>query len=480
MWDGFLRDVKAFDGLSDYLIHLCRLPYRAFYLWRALGYRGGRRASGSNVRRPAEDFLHRASRGTRIVGSPDQRSRDSLVVTADGVGDDLSMTVSFANASAIRRLYRSFFPNSLGHFYTACTQLLGFKAGQHEGKITGLAAYGERNESLLALVRSTLEIDGSFRLNKRYYSEGIVRGFSLRGMLERGLGLGTVRWHLYKPRLRRLLARGGWKREDVALAYQRILEEEMSRTVDEVASSLGRPRNLTLAGGVFANVRLNQALGQAAGVESIFVFPGMGDGGLCVGAALSIVATPSPAIEHVYLGPTYSDTEVVSALDAWSGRIEEKAFGVTGLVSRRSPARGSCAGGGGGGGEIRRSHGVRTACARQPIDSLQARDPTVNQWLNQRLNRTEFMPFAPICLWEDAEEYFFVRDGEKRACEFMTYAVDCKERMIRRVPGRGARRRHGAAAIAEAGDQPEDALDTAGVPGAHGRLVCHQHELQHA
>jgi carbamoyltransferase len=44
------------------------------------------------------------------------------------------------------------------------------------------------------------------------------------------------------------------------------------------------------------------------------------------------------------------------------------------------------------------------------------------------------MPFAPMCLWEDADQYFHLSDGEKRACEFMTYAVDCREKMIRDCP----------------------------------------------
>src|SRR4030095_8277386 len=61
-------------------------------------------------------------------------------------------------------------------------------------------------------------------------------------------------------------------------------------------------------------------------------------------------------------------------------------------------------------------------------------DPSINRWLNQRLNRTEFMPFAPMCLWEDADEYFDLREGEKRACEFMTYLVGCREKMRRGGP----------------------------------------------
>jgi carbamoyltransferase len=61
-------------------------------------------------------------------------------------------------------------------------------------------------------------------------------------------------------------------------------------------------------------------------------------------------------------------------------------------------------------------------------------DKTVNDWLNHRLRRTEFMPFAPMCIWEDAGDYFDIRPGEKRACEFMTYVTPCTERMATTCP----------------------------------------------
>jgi carbamoyltransferase len=61
-------------------------------------------------------------------------------------------------------------------------------------------------------------------------------------------------------------------------------------------------------------------------------------------------------------------------------------------------------------------------------------DRSVNDWLNRQLRRTEFMPFAPICPWEYAEEYFELREGEKRACEFMTYVVPCTEKMRTTCP----------------------------------------------
>ncbi|HEX7071247.1 MAG TPA: carbamoyltransferase C-terminal domain-containing protein, partial [Rhodothermales bacterium] len=61
-------------------------------------------------------------------------------------------------------------------------------------------------------------------------------------------------------------------------------------------------------------------------------------------------------------------------------------------------------------------------------------DKSVNDWLNHQLHRTEYMPFAPICLYEDADEYFILREGEKRACEFMTLVVACTDKMRQLCP----------------------------------------------
>jgi carbamoyltransferase len=61
-------------------------------------------------------------------------------------------------------------------------------------------------------------------------------------------------------------------------------------------------------------------------------------------------------------------------------------------------------------------------------------DPSVNAWLNTQLRRTEFMPFAPMCIYEDAADYFEIGRGEMYACEYMTYVVGCTEKMTSSCP----------------------------------------------
>jgi carbamoyltransferase len=421
------QDARDYHALNDYFPHLLRVAYRAFHLLRAARYD---RISDFLAReygiRPKLWFVehHEAHAASAYRTGPADRA---LIVTADGVGDDVCLTVSRGEDGVIRRLRTFFYPHSLGQFYTACTQVLGFRAGRHEGKITGLAGYGSADPGLMQRVEGTLFADpgGGFRLNKKYYAEGFPRfrfrdiGDAVRGRLSAL----TIDYRNYKPPLRRLLR--GYRREDVAAVYQTLLERELVR----ITAPFNEPTPaVVLAGGVFANVKANMAISEAFPESDIFIFPAMGDGGLCVGAALSVTAEPVRPCPPMYLGTGYNDDEIVAELEQYSDRIawsrpEDMAAQVAECI-RDSQIVARFDG--------RMEFGPRALGNRSIL--YHGADRSVNQWLNHRLKRTEFMPFAPICLWEDAERYFHVRAGEKRACEYMTMVVRCTDEMLRDCP----------------------------------------------
>ena len=136
------------------------------------------------------------------------------------------------------------------------TSALGFKPSRHEGKIVGLAAYGDP-EVLGDLLRSRfVQANGGFRIvetNNVYFARLLAAQF---------------------PKI------------DVAAAYQRVLEEVAVAYVSHYVKKTGL-RNLVLSGGVVANVKLNQRLREIPGIEGIFIHPNMGDGGCGTGAALA-------------------------------------------------------------------------------------------------------------------------------------------------------------------------------------------------
>ena len=191
-------------------------------------------------------------------------------------------------------------------------------------------------------------------------------------------------------------------------------------------------RRLAVAGGVFANVRMNQAIAELPDVESLYVCPLMGDEGLGVGAALLTAGRrfgvrPS-RVESLYLGPDYPESDMRAALDAHGlsyQRMDDASLAdavadriVAGKVV--AIARGRMELG-------PRALGHRTILYRTG-------DPDVNQWLNVRLHRTEFMPFAPVTLDEHADDCYVGLDKARASADYMTVTFACTPTMREQSP----------------------------------------------
>jgi carbamoyltransferase len=332
---------------------------------------------------------------------------DALVTTLDGAGDGDSSHVYSVRNGRFELLHNVPSFDSLGDYYGYVTQISGFKAGKHEGKITGLAAYG----------KPTLR--GVFEKFFRY-KDGNMRN------------VGNCFRHAALRKLKKALPEG-YKREDLAATIQELSEEIATAYVGHWSRKTGH-RNVALAGGVFANVKINQRVLETEGVSSVFVFPAMSDEGIAAGAALVRHAEMNgwepqdrACIDHVYLGPEFSDEEIEKALDA--AEVEFAKAGdmakevATLLADGKVVAR--FAG--------RMEYGPRALGNRSIL--YRPDSPSVNDWLNERLQRTEFMPFAPATLAEDAAGYFVGIEGAENTARFMTITFDCTEIMKKTCPG---------------------------------------------
>ncbi len=326
---------------------------------------------------------------------------EAYAVSIDAFGDCFSSRI-YRGANGRLELVRTVPAyHSPAHHYAYVTALLGFIPTRHEGKVTGLAAFGNPAETARILRE---RIDYSTRRKSP-----IVRGLYHKPELEY---------------LRKALA--GYSKEDVAAGVQCVLEDVVSRFLRDNLRDIASSR-IVLSGGVAANVRLNQIV-RELGFEDVFVFPHMGDGGLAAGAcyASNAGATGAAAnkrIRDVYLGTGYGDGEIADALAdsglRWrrSDRIDEEVAAnvADGKIVARFVGR--------------MEYGPRALCHRSIF--YKADDPRVNTWLNQRLNRTEFMPFAPVMLREDAPRFLAGYDDRRSvAAEYMTitYRVtdDCR------------------------------------------------------
>ena len=322
---------------------------------------------------------------------------EALLVTLDGYGSGNCGGIYKGDKNGIELLHSFPFPNSLGQFYEHVTSGLGFRPNRHEGKIVGLAAYGDP-DVLREVLRKRFDCrDGDLIIHAsmNYY---FTRALALR-----------------------------YAKRDVAAAYQAVLEDVTQEVLRHWFEKTGL-KKVAVSGGVHANVKLNQRI-QEAGAEEIFVYPNMGDGGCATGAALLVFDSnvyQRSSLANVYFGPELDASEMEAALKkenlSYEHHEEPEAEIARLIAENHIVARFNG----------RMEYGPRALGNRSIL--YPAQDPSVNQWLNHQLGRTEFMPFAPAALASEASRLFKnLAPGEKTA-EFMTITFDCTEEMKELCP----------------------------------------------
>jgi carbamoyltransferase len=325
----------------------------------------------------------------------------ALIVTMDGGGDGNCSQVYAGEDGRLKLLNQVDSYDSLGNYYAYATALCGYKAKRHEGKITGLAARGA--PAYRELLGSMIAHENGTLVNR-----------------------GRVLFNTALTRIRERLPEG-WSHQDLAASIQVVAEDVARGYVGHWAERTGL-RDVALAGGLFANVRINEEIHLLPTVDRTFVHPGMSDEGLAVGAALAMAGEarldrkePYVAAElpHVYLGTDYGEREIAAALAGagleathFPGTVEDEIGHrlAEGKVVARFLGR--------------MEYGPRALGNRSIL--YQPGDPSVNDWLNELLKRTEFMPFAPSSLDEAAEDLYVDVEGARDTARFMTITFHCK------------------------------------------------------
>ena len=387
--------------------------------------------------------------------------QEALAISLDGSGDEISGLVCLGEGSRLKPLFRNPEAASVGTFYKSITSVLGFTPGRHEGKITGLAAYGNPNrfksnfakalyivkdsDSELKIRSTAAEMDGKYNLNlvsrnifyllyrhSREYLKSRRKGWDEY----RKLSLHSYFIEYYKDILGLDLNRLNTSQDhgDLAAASQIILEEVVVEFVQHFLK-IHSPRKLVLAGGVFSNVKLNQRILESTQVEEVVIHPAMGDEGLSVGAAmleLNKKARVLPCyLENVFLGAEYREPKKIEkALREHNLKylkISEQEM-VTKVVDAllRNEIVGVF--------KSRAEYGPRALGHRSILINPGKRKS--NDVVNKRLRRTEFMPFAPMVLKEYFADIFFSTKikGGLVNFEFMTMTLDVKDEWKNKIP----------------------------------------------
>lgn len=376
----------------------------------------------------------------------------ALIITGDGSGDGQSMGVFIGQGGKIRKIHGVSDRHSLGKFYSGITKYLGFKRNRHEGKITGLAAYGDPNR-LRHELRQMVDIAPDLRdfrtpiaevasptqiqlANVIHFLRGDYYG-SHYSNLQLDYLKKTFKHSFYKGKVISTppgVGENTYHREDIAAGAQGLVEEFVVEFVRSFIHDTGL-EHILLAGGIFANVKVNQRVAEIDGVKSVFIHPNMGDGGTTAGGTYLAWADhleeqgklfEPQTIEDVYYGPGYSESDIQKALLKFpfsmrrSKNVEEDTAE---LVARKKVV---------GRFDGRMEYGPRALGNRSIL--ADPTDQSINDWLNDRLQRTEFMPFAPSVLYEAAPKLYKNYSTGEYASYFMTITFDVEPEWIKKAP----------------------------------------------
>ena len=342
---------------------------------------------------------HKSHIASSVFGFADKA--DGIALSFDASGEGFCSKVALiTNGSDLNFINHFNLPSfwSPANIYKNVTDYLGFVPLRHEGKITGLAAYGDSEKC--------------GPIFHEYF------GFNT----EKGAFYNKFGYDNSKKVMSKLFSEN--TKEDVAAGVQENLECTLIKYTNYLVDKISPKKKISLylSGGLFANVKLNQKIFEEDFCKEIFVTPNMGDGGLSLGAAMLVANRfgPPKKIKNAYLCTGSQSDSLESTLEIYKDKIVPLKLSTHDLVITVAQAlsfqkivavsRGFM------------EYGPRALGNRSIL--YQATDPSINSRLNTLLGRTEFMPFAPIVRDIDADRFFKLKNGPD-IYEYMTITAEC-------------------------------------------------------
>jgi carbamoyltransferase len=346
---------------------------------------------------------HRAHLASAFFVSPYERA---AVLSVDGAGDFVTTMWAVGDGNRLTVMDEINFPHSLGIFYTAVSQWLGFPKYGDEGKVMGLAPYGEPVylDAMRKLVR--IQSDGTFELDLDYFvhhAEGAAMSWEGGEPTIGALYSSKLVDLLGAPRVPR--SEIAKQHEDVAASLQAMLEEAEFALVRRLARDTGMSA-LCMAGGVALNSVFNGKVLPHTDFRDIHIHPAAGDAGTALGVCYyiyhQVLGQPRAfQLTNAYWGTHYSD-------DAIRAELTRVGLTYTTLdddALTQTAARHIAAGEVVGWFQGRMEWGPRALGNRSILADPRRAD--MKATLNARIKQREpFRPFAPSVLLEATGDYF--------------------------------------------------------------------------
>ena len=327
---------------------------------------------------------------------------ESAILTVDGVGEWTTASFGTANNNRIQLTNDIRWPHSIGLFYSAFTYFLGFKVNEGEYKLMGLSSYGQpKYYDLILDELIDVKDDGSIHLNMKYFAFTYDKVMTnakfakLFGISRRNGDEEARQIHF-----------------DIGASAQKVLETIILKIANHIHKETSM-KNLCLGGGVGLNGVANYILLKESPFENIHIPPSPGDAGSAIGCAQYLyyihqknqriveVDNSKRIHENVYVGPSFSDDEIVSFLD--DEKIQYQKLDKISLLEKTAKliSEGNIIGWYQG----KMEWGPRALGNRSIL--ADPRDANMKDILNEKIkHRESFRPFAPSVLEEFSSEYF--------------------------------------------------------------------------
>ena len=367
---------------------------------------------------PVEHHLAHASSAYHLSGFDGK----CAILGIDGKGEYATTFFGYGENGRIHKIKEFYDPDSLGGFYGAMTEYLGFEMLDGEFKVMGMAPYGNPKRFDLSRL---LFCDGKdLRVNTK-----LVNCIGLRRYKKDGKG------YFFSPELIEWLGpmRDGDEIDDpyidYAAAVQALLEETALKLIEHYLGDIIRETGkICFAGGVALNVKLNQRIIALPGVKELFVQPAASDAGTAIGAA-SYAAVQSgekvAPLEHVYLGPSYTTEQCIQACEQhpakpqWE-RLDNAAATTAQLLADGNPVAWF---------QGRMEFGPRALGCRSILGNPASRG--VADRINAQIKyRERWRPFCPSMLDRVAPEIL----QTDHPSSYMTFTFDVAQSWKNRIP----------------------------------------------
>ena len=343
--------------------------------------------------------------------------KKAAILTIDGVGENVTSTISKGDGNKISTLKQILYPHSIGLLYSTITTFLGFKANSGEYKVMGLAPYGNANKFKKIFQEELVNInkDGSIKLNlmyfdfsnsKRMYKKSLEKLFNIKGRKSEKEAIKKI--HM-----------------DIAASLQ-ITVEEIILLMAKYSKKITKMDNLCMAGGVALNCVANGNLQKQKIFKKIWIQPASGDSGNSLGAALYLYhhvlknyvvykKNNKDNMNNSHLGPDFSDYEIKCFLDAVNAKYtyfddEDQLIDLLTKELIKGNIFGLFRG--------RMEFGPRALGCRSIIGD--ARDQNTQTKMNLKIKfRESFRPFAPLILKEHINDWFENADPDNKYMLFV-------------------------------------------------------------